>query len=62
MQFLLANPLLGGDVQGARHVVELLAAFGRGVLREDCASAVSATGSSPNSTRTPTTSTTARSG
>lgn len=28
MQILLANPLLGGDVQGARHVVELLAAFG----------------------------------
>ncbi|OBH04112.1 MULTISPECIES: MgtC/SapB family protein [unclassified Mycobacterium] len=28
MQVLLAGPLLGGDVQGARHVVELLAAFG----------------------------------
>jgi putative Mg2+ transporter-C (MgtC) family protein len=25
---LLAGPLLGGDVQGARHMVELLAAFG----------------------------------
>jgi putative Mg2+ transporter-C (MgtC) family protein len=28
MQILLANPLLGGDAQGVRHVVELLAAFG----------------------------------
>jgi putative Mg2+ transporter-C (MgtC) family protein len=28
MQIWLAGPLLGGDVQGARHVVELLAAFG----------------------------------
>src|SRR5436305_14607505 len=28
MQILLASPLLGGDAQGARHVIELLAAFG----------------------------------
>jgi putative Mg2+ transporter-C (MgtC) family protein len=28
MQILLADPLLGGSVQGARHLVELLAAFG----------------------------------
>lgn len=28
MQILLAGPLLGGDVQGARHIIELLAAFG----------------------------------
>src|ERR1700758_3673862 len=28
MQVWLADPLLGGDVQGARHLVELLAAFG----------------------------------
>ncbi len=28
MQIWLAGPLLGGDVQGARHLVELLAAFG----------------------------------
>ncbi|OBA71871.1 Mg2+ transporter-C (MgtC) family protein [Mycobacterium sp. 1554424.7] len=28
MQILLATPLLDGDVQGVRHVVELLAAFG----------------------------------
>ncbi len=28
MQIWLADPLLGGSVQGARHVVELLAAFG----------------------------------
>jgi putative Mg2+ transporter-C (MgtC) family protein len=28
MQILLADPLLGGGVQGARHLVELLAAFG----------------------------------
>ncbi|HUE33346.1 MAG TPA: MgtC/SapB family protein [Mycobacterium sp.] len=28
MQIWLAGPLLGGDVQGARHIVELFAAFG----------------------------------
>ena len=28
MQILLADPLLGGSAQGARHLVELLAAFG----------------------------------
>jgi len=28
MQILLADPFLGGSVQGARHLVELLAAFG----------------------------------
>jgi putative Mg2+ transporter-C (MgtC) family protein len=28
MQIWLAGPLLGGDVQGARHMVELFAAFG----------------------------------
>src|SRR5947209_9794696 len=28
MQVLLSPPLLGGDVQGARHLVELFAAFG----------------------------------
>ena len=28
MQNLLAGPLLGGDVQGMRHVIELFAAFG----------------------------------
>src|SRR6516165_5894118 len=28
MQILLADPFLGGSAQGARHLVELLAAFG----------------------------------
>jgi putative Mg2+ transporter-C (MgtC) family protein len=28
MQILLSGPLLGGDAQGARHIVELFAAFG----------------------------------
>ena len=32
MQIWLAGPLLGGDVQDARHLVELLAAFGLAAL------------------------------